>query len=207
MLRRQHREIPGGDVGQQIILVNASAVPSSTPRQASSCGRPGRCWSPPARSLPAGVQVSHCSSGTLLRSVRGTDRPASLANAPMAGWRPGSSGAAGTGRPASGAATGRRRGLTENHLRTGASPHRTATTKHRPPEMKKPRRNARPFHHPRKTYLNCPWQCLYFFPLPHGQGSLRPTRGTAPAGVAAFWPVAPAGVSSRPRSSPRSAAS
>ena len=59
--------------------------------------------------------------------------------------------------------------------------------------------------HPKKPYLNCPWQCLYFLPLPHGQGSLRPTRGTAPAGVAAFWPGA--GVSSRPRSSPRSAAS
>ena len=24
-------------------------------------------------------------------------------------------------------------------------------------------------------YANLPWQCLYFFPLPQGQGSLRPT--------------------------------
>ncbi len=28
-----------------------------------------------------------------------------------------------------------------------------------------------------------PWQCLYFLPLPQGQGSLRPTRGTAATSV------------------------
>src|SRR5580693_9465433 len=29
------------------------------------------------------------------------------------------------------------------------------------------------FHH--KVYASTPWHFLYFFPLPHGQGSLRPT--------------------------------
>ena len=33
-------------------------------------------------------------------------------------------------------------------------------------------------------YASLPWQCLYFFPLPHGQGSLRPTRGTCEPAVA-----------------------
>ena len=30
----------------------------------------------------------------------------------------------------------------------------------------------------RSAYASLPWQCLYFLPLPHGQGSLRPTFGT-----------------------------
>lgn len=29
-----------------------------------------------------------------------------------------------------------------------------------------------------------PQQCLYFFPLPHGQGSFRPTLGPARTGLA-----------------------
>ena len=29
-----------------------------------------------------------------------------------------------------------------------------------------------------------PWHCLYFFPLPQGQGSLRPTFGIPPGAVA-----------------------
>ena len=29
-----------------------------------------------------------------------------------------------------------------------------------------------------------PWHCLYFFPLPQGQGSFRPTFGTLPGGIA-----------------------
>src|SRR5690606_23734846 len=48
-----------------------------------------------------------------------------------------------------------------------------------------------------------PWQCLYFLPLPQGQGSLRPTFGssrttlcTGPAGV--WAPVMPATSSSVP---------
>src|SRR5690606_6497044 len=60
-------------------------------------------------------------------------------------------------------------------------------------------------HH--RTYFNCPWQCLYFFPLPHGQGSLRPTLGTPPITVPAIAADAAAGGSSRPGSSPRNAAS
>ena len=36
-----------------------------------------------------------------------------------------------------------------------------------------------------------PWQCLYFLPLPLGQGLLRPTFGTLPAGSAATAPAAP----------------
>src|ERR1700694_2221658 len=27
----------------------------------------------------------------------------------------------------------------------------------------------------RRSHVNRPWQCLYFLPEPHGQGSLRPT--------------------------------
>jgi hypothetical protein len=30
-----------------------------------------------------------------------------------------------------------------------------------------------------QCYASLPWHCLYFFPLPQGQGSLRPTLGTA----------------------------
>ena len=30
----------------------------------------------------------------------------------------------------------------------------------------------------RHAQASLPWQFLYFFPLPHGQGSLRPTLGT-----------------------------
>ncbi|NBQ89031.1 MAG: hypothetical protein EBU07_16510, partial [Betaproteobacteria bacterium] len=33
-------------------------------------------------------------------------------------------------------------------------------------------------------HASLPWHCLYFFPLPQGQGSLRPTLGTSPASVA-----------------------
>ena len=29
---------------------------------------------------------------------------------------------------------------------------------------------------PAQAVSNAPWQCLYFLPEPHGQGSLRPTR-------------------------------
>ena len=38
-----------------------------------------------------------------------------------------------------------------------------------------------------------PWQCLYFLPLPQGQGSLRPTFGTAAATVlgSASWLTLP----------------
>src|SRR5690606_4125974 len=50
--------------------------------------------------------------------------------------------------------------------------------------------------------VNLPWQCLYFLPLPHGQGSLRPTLGTAASGTA--WRVA---ASAMPGSSPLRAAS
>src|SRR6266516_7714718 len=28
---------------------------------------------------------------------------------------------------------------------------------------------------PKRAHANRPWQCLYFLPEPHGQGSLRPT--------------------------------
>ena len=30
---------------------------------------------------------------------------------------------------------------------------------------------------PLRHQFSLPWQCLYFFPLPQGQGSLRPTLG------------------------------
>ena len=33
------------------------------------------------------------------------------------------------------------------------------------------------------NYNPFPWQFLYFLPLPHGQGSLRPTLGSAFIGV------------------------
>ena len=33
----------------------------------------------------------------------------------------------------------------------------------------------------------CPWQCLYFLPLPQGQGSLRPTLGPRSAGSPSYW--------------------
>ena len=40
--------------------------------------------------------------------------------------------------------------------------------------------------------VSAPWQCLYFLPLPQGQGSLRPTRGTSPPRATAAAPAAAA---------------
>ena len=47
---------------------------------------------------------------------------------------------------------------------------------------------------PLPDQFSLPWQCLYFLPLPQGQGSLRPTlgacRSTGSAGFAAAAPSA-----------------
>ena len=44
-----------------------------------------------------------------------------------------------------------------------------------------------------KRQLSAPWQCLYFLPEPHGQGSLRPTLGPSRTiGAAAAATAAPA---------------
>ena len=40
-------------------------------------------------------------------------------------------------------------------------------------------RHRRMISQHRHLQLNAPWHCLYFFPLPQGQGSLRPTLGWA----------------------------
>lgn len=129
----------------------------------------------------AGRQASHRSSGTL--AIRPVDEsPRAFGERPDDAFSSGSSGTAGTGRPASGADIGRRRGLTKERRR----PSRHSTTQ--PPAMKKAGTQCPALARPKRNYFNCPWQCLYFLPLPHGQGSLRPTRGTAPAGVAAFRP-------------------
>src|SRR5262249_58229988 len=45
------------------------------------------------------------------------------------------------------------------------------------------RRRARRTSLPRQA-AEAPWHFLYFLPLPHGQSSLRPTRGTEPGDAA-----------------------
>src|SRR5208337_4925959 len=42
-------------------------------------------------------------------------------------------------------------------------------------KQKTPEPNSGVLPHPHKNYSPAPWHFLYFLPLPHGQGSLRPT--------------------------------
>src|SRR6266702_5725268 len=54
------------------------------------------------------------------------------------------------------------------------------TTAKSPAKHREKRRGA---HEARRLrpYAILPWHCLYFLPLPHGHGSLRPTFGTSSA--------------------------
>ena len=42
---------------------------------------------------------------------------------------------------------------------------------------------------PTRAYTKAPWQCLYFFPEPQGQGSLRPTRPHDAGFFGSRWPL------------------